>query len=84
MVAHLRESWKEMLSILFDHIPALCFWANRNWCLRAIELRFRTTVDISFQHSLRCATITREIKNVLQRKLISRTFHSKELFAISV
>jgi len=76
-----------MWSFLFDHTsPALCFWAKKLWRLRAIKLRFRATVNISFGPSPRCATIPRKIKKVLQQKVFSKSFLSYpvELFDFTV
>jgi len=68
MVAHLRVGSNGMLSNLFDHTPALCFWAQQKWRLRAILLRFRANVNISFDPTLRCATIPRKMKKVLKKE----------------
>jgi len=61
----------------FDHTPALCFWAGKIWRLRASNLRFKATVNVSFDHSLRCATILYpENEKKLQIKAFLKRFLS--------
>ena len=76
MVAHLGDGPNEMLSVLFDHTPALCFWAKLTWRLRAIKSRLRATVNIPLGSSPSCATIPRKIKKVLKEMVFSKSFLS--------
>jgi len=84
MVALLGDCPNEILSSLSDHTPARCTWANCKWRLRAIKLRFRATVNISLGQSPKCATITQEIVQVLQKNVFFLNNLLLECFDITV
>ena len=71
MVARLSDWSNEMLRVLFDHTPAVCFWAKK--------LRFMATVNISSDESLRAATIPQENKKSFARKSVFEKFLLLEL-----
>jgi uncharacterized protein (DUF924 family) len=82
MVTLVGDGPNEILSFWFDYTPDLCLWAKSTRRLRAIKLRFRATVNISFGPSQRCSSRRRKAKMKIATKtmftLLKRFDSSKQ------